>query len=229
MANIKPQFDRFEDDPPCAPEVERTRRQYAVQQFFVDCGDEWFAGKDDCNAITLRNYLEVLERPVTRRNLMIAWRELNENGFLEKPFDLNYTIHPVPDKPGQAQRYKGTEHGVKKILGALAPARHSPLGPAEIQLIAERPERMNEIGGAKLRAFAAERARLNTSSEIGKPVSPALKTAYRQSLTSEHLKQHQSRRIAEARAVVALNHESVKRDSPEFNRLVAAELAKIGQ
>ena len=88
---------------------------------------------------------------------------------------------------------------------------------------------MNEIGGAKLRAFAAERARLNTSSEIGKPVSPALKTAYRQSLASEHLKQHQSRRIAEARAVVALNHESVKRDSPEFNRLVAAELAKIGQ
>ena len=90
MANIKPQFDRFEDDPPCAPDVERTRRQYAVQQFFADCGDEWFAGTDDCNAITLRNYLEVLERPVTRRNLMIAWRELNENGFLEKPFDLNY-------------------------------------------------------------------------------------------------------------------------------------------
>ena len=91
---LKPQFDRFEDDPACAPEVEQTRREYAVQQFFEDLGDEWFAGTDDCNAITLRNYLAVLERPVTRRNLMIAWRELNEGGFLEKPFDKQYTVTP---------------------------------------------------------------------------------------------------------------------------------------
>lgn len=218
MANIKPQFDRFEDDPPCAPEVERTRRQYAVQQFFVDCGDEWFAGTDDCNAITLRNYLEVLERPVTRRNLMIAWRELNEGGFLEKPFDDEYTVTYVPDK----------RRGAKLVTNTLK-TKFSPLNTAEVQLIAERPERLEEIGGAKLRAFAAERARLNASSEIGKPVSHSLQSAYRQSLADEHSKQGLPKRWAESRALVRLHRPDLKPESAEFNREVAKKVSEVTQ
>ena len=226
--SLKPTMDKFEDNIPCAPDVEQHIRERAVAQFFEDAGDDWFAGADDCNAIMLRQYLEALDRPVTRRNLMIAWKELNEGGFLEKPFDPDYKLIPQPDKPGQARRYKGTEHNVKKILSTIV-TRHQPLNTAEIQLIGERPERMEEIGSQKLRAFAAERQRLNELSPIGQPVTPALKTAYRQSLAEEHNKQQKPRRVAESRAVVSLNWPSVKRDSAEFNRLVNAELAKIGQ
>jgi hypothetical protein len=217
MANIKPQFDRFEDDPPRAPDVEQTRREYAVQQFFADLGDDWFAGMDDSNAIMLRQYLEMLDRPVTRRNLMIAWRELNEGGFLEKPFDPQYRSVFVPD----------VRRGAKTITSTLAPARHSPLNQAECQLIGERPERLEELGGAKLRAFAAERKRLNKLSEIGKPVSHSLKAEYKQSLATEHSKQGLPKRWAEARAVIALNYPAIKRDSAEFNQLVAAEVARV--
>ena len=218
MANIKPQFDRFEDDPPCAPDVEQTRRQYAVQQFFADCGDEWFAGTDDCNAIMLRQYLEVLDRPVTRRNLMIAWRELNENGFLEKPFDNKYTVTYVPDK----------RRGAELVTSTLK-TKHSPLNTAEIQLIAERPERLNEIGGAKLRAFAAERQRLSQLSPIGQPVSGALKTTYRQSLAQEHNKQGLPKRWAEARALVRLHRPELKPESAAFNAEVAKKVAEVTQ
>jgi hypothetical protein len=216
MANIKPQFDRFEDDPRCAPSVEQTRRQYAVQQFFADLGDDWFAGTDDCNAVMLRQYLEMLDRPVTRRNLMIAWRELNEGGFLEKPFDNKYTVTHVPDKRRGA-----------KLIATTLKTTFSPLNMAEVQLIAERPERLEEIGGAKLRAFAAERARLNALSEIGKPVSPALKTAYRQSLAQEHNKQGLPKRWAEARAFVRLHKPELKPDSAAFNAEVAKKVAEV--
>jgi hypothetical protein len=197
--------------------LEQTRREYAVQQFFADLGDDWFAGMDDSNAIMLRQYLEMLDRPVTRRNLMIAWRELNEGGFLEKPFDNKYTVTHVPDK----------RRGAKKILSTMAAPRHSPLNQAECQLIGERPERLEELGGAKLRAFAAERQRLNQMSAIGQPVSPSLKTAYHQSLADEHNRQGLPKRWAEARAVISLNYPSVKRDTARFNELVAAEVERV--
>jgi hypothetical protein len=216
MANIKPQFDRFEDDRPCAPDVEQTRREYAVQQFVADLGDDWFAGSDDSNAIMLRQYLEMLDRPVTRRNLMIAWRELNEGGFLEKPFDNKYTVTHVPDNRRGA-----------RLIATTLKTKFSPLNMAEVQLIAERPERLEEIGAAKLRAFAAERARLNTSSEIGKPVSPALKTAYRQSLAQEHNKQGLPQRWAEARALVRLHRPELKPESAAFNAEVAKKVAEV--
>ncbi len=216
MANIKPQFDRFEDNPPCAPEVEQTIRERAVEQFYEDAGDEWFAGTDDCNAITLRNYLAVLERPVTRRNLMIAWRELNEGGFLEKPFDNQYRSVFVPDQ----------RRGAKKVLSTLV-TKHSPLNEAERQLISERPERLEELGGAKLRAFALERQRLNKLSPIGKPVSGDLKAEYRKSLADEHSKQGLPKRWAESRALVRLHRPELKPESAEFNREVAKKVAEV--
>jgi hypothetical protein len=187
-----------------------------VQQFFADLGDDWFAGTNDSNAVMLRQYLGMLDRPVTRRNLMIAWRELNEGGFLEKPFDNKYTVTYVPDKRRGA-----------KLIATTLKTKFSPLNTAEIQLIAERPERLEEIGGAKLRAFAAERQRLNQMSAIGQPVSPSLKTAYRQSLADEHNRQGLPKRWAEARAVISLNYPSVKRDSARFNELVVAELERV--
>ncbi|MGA8410093.1 MAG: hypothetical protein WB680_23170 [Candidatus Acidiferrales bacterium] len=216
MANPKPTFDRFEDNAPCTPEVEQHIRERAVAQFYEDCPDFW-AGTDDCNAIMLRQYLELLDRPVTRRNLTIAFRELLENGFLEVPFDNQYRSVFVPD----------ARRGAKKILSTLAPARHSPLGPAEIQLISERPERMEEIGGAKLRTFAAERQRLNQLSPIGQPVTSVLKTAYRQSLATEHSKQGLPKRWAEARALVRLHRPELKPESAAFNAEVAKKIAEV--
>jgi hypothetical protein len=216
MANLKPTYDSFRDDPERSPDVEQTRREYAVQQFMEDVGDAWFAGRDDCNAITLKNYLDVLQVPTTRRNLMIAWRELSEGGFLEKPFDNQYTVTYRPS----------TRRGAE-LIGSTLKTKFSPLNTAEIQLIAERPERMDEIAGAKLRAFAAERARLNASSEIGKPVSPALKNAYRQSLAQEHNKQGLPKRWAEARALVRLHRPELKPESAAFNAEVAKKVSEV--
>ena len=209
-----------------SPETAQQRRDSAVAQFLQDAGDTFFAGTNNCNARWINGFLEQQQVPVTLRNLQIAHRFLSDTNRLEKPFDNQYTIHPVPDKPGQAQKYKGTEHNVKKILSTVV-IRHSPLGPAERQLIGERPERMDEIGGEKLRAFAAERQRLNQSSPIGQPVSPSLKAEYRKSLADEHNRQGLPRRWAEARCVIALNFPEVKRDSQRFNELVAAEVARV--
>lgn len=210
-----PQWDIYNDQARQNAGVEFVMEENAAHTF-LDRYPDFYMGPDDCNFKLIVRLLRHQELPITLRNLEIAMQRLDDSGALEKPFDNKYTVTYVPDKRRGA-----------KLIATTLKTKFSPLNTAEVQLISERPERLEEIGGAKLRAFAADRHRLNQSSPIGQPVSSALKTAYRQSLAQEHNKQGLPRRWAESRALVRLHRPDLKPESAEFNREVAKKVAEV--
>jgi hypothetical protein len=106
--------------------------------------------------------------------------------------------------------------------------RNSIGNDAQPQLVGERPERLQELLGKEIAVFETELDRVQKLSEPGKPVSDELRQEAVQSrLRSRKINSATPARIAEARAVVGLNHPEVKKDSPQFNTLAAETLAGV--
>ena len=211
------QWDRYLDQPRQIAETEFVMEKNAAHTF-LDRYPDFYMGPDDCNFKLIVRLLRHQELPISLRNLEIAMLRLDASGALEKPFDNKHTVTYRPS------RRRGTE-----LIASTVKTKFSPLNTAEIQLIAERPERLEEIGGQKLREFTAERTALNQLSPIGQSVTTALKRAYRQSLAQEHNKQGLPKRWAEARALVRLHRPELRFDSAAFNAEVARKVTELSQ
>ena len=157
--------------------------------------------------------------PITRLNLSEAFEQLTALGALHTRPEID--IHVPKDSKMQGDR------GVQKIGSMDTVKINFPVGSdAERNLTGQQPHRMQEIMGDSIAAATAHLVELRDSSEIGKPVSKELRYEYGASLRQERAKKATVARTAEARAVVALNNPGMRRDTSEFNRLVAETLAQ---
>jgi hypothetical protein len=189
-----PQLDKFESKR-WSPEVEAQRDTYAAQQFVEDTPQFYRTPR---NRDLLLGWLAEQEVPITRRNLTIAFRTLLADGVLE---DEDGAIsEPLPPD---------NSRGVQKMNSTSTVRLHHtcPDTPLNRQLLAD------EILGRY--AWCP----------IGvDPKKTELGRQYKMSVQEEKAAKGSPAGWLDARAKVAMEHANVKRDSVEFNRLVALEL-----
>jgi hypothetical protein len=205
------QFDAFDKN----PEVNNARVARACEDFKNDYPD--YYGTEE-NTRELLAWLTKRGVPITRLNLSEAYEQLMAIGDVLT--QRSGIVEHVP-----ADTNKQGDRGITKV-GSLGTVKiNFPIGSdAQRNLVGQQPHRMREIMGEEIAAATAHLVELRDSSEIGKPVSPALRYEYGASLRQQRALKTPSASTAEARAVVALYHPDIKRDSPEFNRLVAETL-----
>jgi hypothetical protein len=134
--------------------------------------------------------------PVTRRNLTVAFRVLLEDGALESRPTVQAQSAP-PD----------SSRGVQKMNSTVKLNHTCPDTPLNRQLLAE------EILGR------------HAMCPIGvDPKKTELGRQYKVSIREEAAAKGRPAGWLDARAKVAMEHVNVKRDSVEFNRLIALEL-----
>jgi hypothetical protein len=136
--------------------------------------------------------------PITRRNLTVAFRVLLADGVLES----------CPTEEAQSQP-PDNSRGVQKMNSTVKLHHTCPDTPLNRQLLAE------EILGRY------------SWCPIGvDPKKTELGRQYKVSIREEAAAKGRPAGWLDARAKVAMEHANLKRDSVEFNRLVALELEK---
>ena len=208
------QFDKFDQN----EEVTKVRVARASQEFKDDNPD--YCGSPE-NTRALLAWIANEGLPITRLNLQEAFDQLKAIGdVLEKRPET--VFHESKDK-SQGDR------GIQKITNTVK--INFPIGSdAQRSLTGQQPHRMREIMGKEIAEATAHLVELRDSSEIGKPVSKALRYEYGASLRQQRaLKSPSKSQVAEARACVGLTHPNVAINSREFNRLVGEILAEAQQ
>jgi hypothetical protein len=136
--------------------------------------------------------------PITRRNLTVAFRVLLADGVLESCPTVQTQPEPLDNS-----------RGVKRMNSTVKLHHTCPDTPLNRRLLAE------EILG-----------RYSWCPIGADPKKTELGRQYRVSIREEAAAKGRPAGWLEARAKVAMEHANVKRDSAEFNRLVAVELEK---
>jgi hypothetical protein len=136
--------------------------------------------------------------PITRRNLAVAFRVLLADGVL----DSRPTVQEQPEPLDNSR-------GVQKMTSTVKLNHTCPDTPLNRQLLAE--EILSRYSWCPIGVDPKK-------TELGRQ--------YKVSIREEAAANTRPAGWLEARAKVAMEHANVKRDSVEFNRLVARELEK---
>lgn len=212
---ILPAMDQWSDQPRQSPEVEDAMNVNAARQFIEDAGDEYYPTEKNWDYIS--GWLFSQEVPITRRNLMIAFRHLSEQGVLESEPTTETTYHDTPLTPER--------RGVKKVHAGPV-LKYDNEGQAASPLLREKPERLTELAGSVIeRREAADRENRALAGAPGQKIPPEFKTKFNQSLNAN--RRSSFTRIGEARAIIAERHPELNTRSQHFNRLVAELMKEV--
>lgn len=226
---IRQGLDQYSDQS-ISRDLERILDQKGYEQFLEDVGNEYLNTR--ANASLIVSWLNDHGVPCSRRNCMVAYQELIEQGIFETNSAPEITYTKVPLTP--------EDRGVQKIHSGVV-LRYDRGGMAESQLTRERPERLQELLGDTIDARQEEDTQnyrlvplpktprvqgdqlpLNQLKKSRQIDLTALKEKYRASLNSNR---RQPTNMGLARATVSewieANGLDIAPNSLEFNKLVA--------
>jgi len=204
-------MDQWTDQPRQRPEVEEAMTVNAAKHFIEDVGDEYYPTKRNWDYIS--GWLLNQGVPISRRNLMIAFRHLSDEGMLETEPTVETTYHDTPLTPERK--------GVKKVhAGPIL--RYDNEGQAASPLLREKPERLEELAGDKVAARLAEdQANREAAGKPGGEINPDFKTRFKQSLGANKRSSSQRMTQGHARAIISDRFPEMDTRSQEFSRKVA--------
>jgi hypothetical protein len=200
------------------PEIYDRRMAQQTALFQKDVGSAWYGCQQNSEAII--GWCAEHNCPLTRFNLGVAFNELFLDGKLlsrpsdgqqEEEFDLVTFLSPL-----SARELKALPRGPVKFSDV---ATHMDSKSTVKLNYVEEDNPMNR------RRVAEEYQYLNGLCDIGQdPKKSQLGERHRILLNASRQSQTPSQARLEARQRVIFNHPRVKRDSPEFDRLVNQEL-----
>lgn len=208
---ILPTMDQWTDQPRQRPEVEEQMSIRAAQDFIEDAGDEYYPTEKNWDYIS--GWLFNQGVPISRRNLMIAFRHLSDEGMLETEPTVETTYHDTPLTPERK--------GVKRVHAGPV-LRHDTESQAASQLLREKPERLAELAGNVVeKRLSEDAANREMAGKPGGEINPDFKTRFKQSLGANQRSSSQRMTQGHARAIISERFPEMDTRSQEFSRLVS--------